>query len=116
LLSELCPFCRIVRGDADATIVHRDDSVVAFRDLRPVAPTHILIIPTSHVRSLEELKAGDGGLLERMISVARDLARREGVESSGYRLVINTGPNAGQSVFHLHMHFLAGQRMHWPPG
>lgn len=114
--SEACPFCRIVSGEQAADIVHSDDGVVAFRDIRPVAPVHLLIIPTKHIASLHELADSDAGLLGRMTSVARTLAASEGLEPSGYRLVINTGVDAGQSVFHLHMHLIGGRRMGWPPG
>ena len=116
LTSEPCPFCQILRGDGRAELLHQDANVAAVRDIRPVAPTHILIIPVRHIRSLQELHAEDEGLLERMIWVAREIAIREGVDASGYRLVINTGPAAGQTVYHLHLHLLAGRRMSWPPG
>ena len=116
LRAESCPFCRIVHGTSRADILLHDERVIALRDIRPVAPTHILIIPVRHIASLHELQPEDEGLLDRMFSAAREIAGREGVDSSGYRLVINTGANAGQSVFHLHMHLLAGRRMHWPPG
>jgi histidine triad (HIT) family protein len=114
--AEPCLFCQITRGGAQAAFVHRDEQVVAFRDIRPVAPTHILIVPTSHVRSLAELETSDEGLVGKMLTVCRSLARAEGLESSGYRVVINSGSDAGQSVFHLHMHLLGGRRMGWPPG
>jgi histidine triad (HIT) family protein len=111
-----CLFCRIAGGEEVADVVYSDGGVVAFRDIRPVAPVHILIIPTRHMASLHELQDIDAGVLDRMTSVARDIAAREGVDSSGYRLVINTGMDAGQSVFHLHMHLIGGRRMGWPPG
>ena len=111
-----CLFCRVARGEAVADVIYSDEGVVAFRDIRPVAPVHILIIPAKHMASLHELEDVDAGLLHRMTSVARDMAAREGVDSSGYRLVINTGQDAGQSVFHLHMHLIGGRRMSWPPG
>jgi histidine triad (HIT) family protein len=111
-----CAFCRIVAGEASATIVHRDDHLVAFRDINPVAPTHILIIPTRHISSLNESDVQDQALLGAMVQLARSLAETEKVAGRGYRLVINTGPEAGQSVSHLHAHLLAGRRMHWPPG
>lgn len=113
---ESCPFCRIVRGDLSAEIIHRDDIVVAFRDIRPVAPVHILIVPALHLATLEEIQPSDGGLLDHMAQTARVIAIGEHVNASGYRLVINTGGDAGQSVLHLHMHLLAGRRMSWPPG
>ncbi|HEY5982485.1 MAG TPA: histidine triad nucleotide-binding protein [Anaerolineales bacterium] len=114
--TDACVFCQIARGQTDTAILYRDDDVVVFRDIRPVAPLHLLVIPRRHVASLLELQESDEALISRMISVARDLAVREGVEAGGYRLVMNTGPDAGQTVFHLHMHLLAGRQMHWPPG
>jgi histidine triad (HIT) family protein len=111
-----CPFCRIVRGEASADVLHRDEMVLAFRDRHPVAPTHILIIPIRHLTSLQELGDSQAGLLDHIVAVARQLADQEGVSAAGYRLVINTGADAGQSVFHMHMHMLAGRRLHWPPG
>ncbi len=114
--ADACVFCQIARGQTDAAILYRDDDVVAFRDIRPVAPLHLLVIPTRHVASLLEMQESDLDVVSRMISVARALAAREGMDAGGYRLVINTGPDAGQTVFHLHLHLLAGRQMHWPPG
>ena len=116
MLAETCLFCRIIRGEAKAAIVHRDEKVVAFHDIHPVAPTHILIVPTKHLASLQELQKEDLELLGSMMAVAREVGGGEGRASGGYRLVINTGADAGQSVPHLHMHLLAGRRMQWPPG
>lgn len=114
--AESCLFCRIASGEEVADVVYSDEGVVAFRDIRPVAPVHVLIIPARHMASLQELQDSDTGLLGRMTSAACEVAAREGVDSSGYRLVINTGIDAGQSVFHLHMHLIGGRRMGWPPG
>ena len=117
LLSDpTCIFCRIVRGEIAADILHRDEAVLAFRDVKPVAPTHILIIPTRHIASLREHDGEGRAVLDHMAMVARGLADQERVAASGYRLVINSGEDAGQSVFHLHMHLLGGRKMHWPPG
>jgi histidine triad (HIT) family protein len=116
LTADSCAFCKIVRGEAQADILHRDDTVLAFRDIRSAAPTHILIIPTKHLSGMQDMDSDDAALFGHMVSVARDLARSEGVDSSGYRLVINTGWDAGQSVFHLHIHLLGGRRLRWPPG
>jgi histidine triad (HIT) family protein len=109
-----CLFCQIATGERPATIVYRDDSVLAFRDIHPQAPTHILIIPTQHISAVAETTVEDEALLGRMIGAARAIAQQEDLK--GYRLVINTGSQAGQSVFHLHMHLLGGRAMHWPPG
>lgn len=109
-----CLFCKIVSGEAPATIVHRDTDIVAFRDLHPQAPTHILVIPTRHLESVARLESSDADLVGRLITTAKNIAASEGL--TGYRLVINTGREAGQSVFHLHVHLLGGRSMHWPPG
>jgi histidine triad (HIT) family protein len=96
--------------------VHRDAQVIAFRDAHPVAPVHILIVPVRHVASLNELHSEDDELLGRLFTVARAIALQEEVDQGGYRLVLNTGPDAGQSVFHVHLHLLGGRPMRWPPG
>ena len=111
-----CLFCRIVSGEIAADILHRDETVLAFRDVKPVAPTHILIIPTRHIASLREHDGEGVPVLDHMGMIARSLADQEGLAASGYRLVINSGADAGQTVFHLHMHLLGGRKMHWPPG
>jgi histidine triad (HIT) family protein len=109
-----CLFCQIAAGERPAAIVQRHDDVIAFRDINPQAPTHILIIPVKHIVSVAEATVEDEGLIGRLISVAREIAQQENL--MGYRLVINTGSQAGQSVFHLHVHLLGGRAMHWPPG
>ena len=110
-----CLFCQIAAGECPATIVHRSDDVVAFRDINPQAPTHILIIPTKHIVSVAEATVEDEGLIGRLMTTAREIAQQENL-SKGYRLVINNGSQAGQSVFHLHVHLLGGRALHWPPG
>ena len=109
-----CLFCRIAAGEIPATIVARDEHSVAFRDINPQAPTHVLIIPREHVATLDE--ATDPQLLGRLMLMAADIARREGVSESGYRTVVNTNAGAGQTVFHVHVHLLGGRRFSWPPG
>ena len=111
-----CIFCRIVRGEAPADIVYQDDVVTAFRDIAPQAPTHIVLIPNRHIENLSELDEQDADDLGAMLLVAQNIAATEGIEDRGYRLVINTGVNAGQSVPHLHLHILGGRRLRWPPG
>jgi len=111
-----CIFCRIVRGEAPAKVLYQDDVVTAFRDARPQAPTHVLIVPNRHIPTVAALTADDAELLGRVFTVAHHLAVEEGVGQSGYRLVVNNGPQAGQSVNHLHLHLLGGRRMGWPPG
>jgi len=109
-------FCRIVAGEIPADIVHRDDTVLAFRDINPQAPTHILVVPTRHIASAADLTDADAELVGHLFAVIADLARREGVAESGFRVVTNTGLAAGQSVAHLHLHLLGGRQMSWPPG
>ncbi|HTP07285.1 MAG TPA: histidine triad nucleotide-binding protein [Anaerolineae bacterium] len=109
-----CLFCQIAAGERPATIVHRSGDVIAIRDINPQAPTHILIIPTKHIVSVAETTVEDEGLIGRLLTTAKEIAQQENLK--GYRLVINTGAQAGQSVFHLHVHLLGGRAMHWPPG
>lgn len=111
-----CIFCEIVAGRAPAKIVYQDETVTAFRDLRPRAPTHILIVPNQHIESVADLQ-GDGHLSAAAdcLRAAGQIAASEGL-SRGYRVVTNVGPDSGQSVFHLHFHLLGGRRMGWPPG
>ena len=109
-----CTFCKVAAGEIPATIVKRGDGLIAFRDINPQAPTHLLVIPTQHVPSLNDAK--DPALLGRMLGFARDLARETGVAERGYRVVLNTNPDGGQTVFHLHLHLLGGRAMQWPPG
>jgi histidine triad (HIT) family protein len=112
---EECVFCRIVRGEIPATVVHQDELAVAFRDVRPQAPTHVLVVPRRHVASLAETTGEDAPLLGHLLALAAELARRLGL-ASGYRVVVNTGPQGGQTVPHLHLHLLGGRAMAWPPG
>lgn len=111
-----CLFCRIVRGEISAQTVHQDDGLTAFRDIDPKAPTHILIIPNQHIPGLDALESSHRQVLGDMHLLARELARAEGVAEGGWRVVINSGPDAGQSVLHLHMHLLGGRPLGWPPG
>ena len=106
-----CIFCRIVAGEADGDVLYQDREITAFRDIRPQAPTHVLIVPNVHVSSLEQLFEVDSSLLVKMFSKAHDLAEAAGIADKGYRLVINTGPDAGQVVDHLHLHLLGGKPM-----
>lgn len=111
-----CLFCRIAAGTIPSDIVHEDDMVVAFRDIAPRAPTHILLIPRRHIASAAELTEPDGPLLGRLFAVAADLARTAGIADSGYRLVSNVGRWGGQTVDHLHFHLMGGRAFDWPPG
>jgi histidine triad (HIT) family protein len=109
-------FCRIVAGEIPADIVHEDDLVLAFRDIAPKAPTHILLIPREHIDSAADLTEQHAQMLGRLFAVAAQIARDSGVAQAGYRIVTNSGAAAGQSVDHLHFHLLAGRTMGWPPG
>jgi histidine triad (HIT) family protein len=111
-----CIFCRIVRGQAPAKVLYQDDLVTAFRDIHPQAPTHVQIVPNRHIPAIAATTPDDAELLGHMLAIANRLAAQEDIARSGYRLVINNGPQAGQSVNHLHLHLLGGRRMGWPPG
>ena len=109
-----CLFCRVVAGDVPATLVRETDRVVAFRDINPQAPTHVLVVPRAHHGAVADLAAADADALAEVVQVAASVAADEGY--SDYRLVFNTGAGAGQSVFHVHAHVLAGRPLTWPPG
>ena len=111
-----CQFCQIIAKQRKASIIYEDPRVVAFRDINPQAPIHILIVPTKHISSLNEIEPDDHELLGYLLDVARSIAKREGIDEEGYRLVLNCQQKAGQSIFHLHLHLLGGRRMGWPPG
>ncbi len=111
-----CLFCRIINGDIPSKIVLEDDRIFAFEDINPQAPTHILIIPKQHFASLNEAPADSEELLGHILIKARAIAQERGLKESGYRLVLNTGRDSGQEVFHIHFHLLGGRRMSWPPG
>jgi len=113
-MADQCLFCRIVRREIPATIVAETDECLAFRDVNPQAPVHVLVIPKMHVASLNE--ATDPAMIGRLALVAADIAKREGVSTGGYRTVINTNADAGQTVSHIHLHLIAGRPMKWPPG
>jgi histidine triad (HIT) family protein len=115
-MSNSCIFCKIVSNEGKATIVYQDEQVTAFRDIRPVAPTHILIVPNRHIDSVEMMQPEDEQVVGHIFSVARILAEQEGISTGGYRLITNTGPHGGQTVFHLHVHLIGGQRMKYPMG
>jgi histidine triad (HIT) family protein len=112
----MCLFCKIVSREIPSDIVLETPEVLAFKDVRPVAPAHALVIPKKHLTSLADASSTDTSLLGQLVLVAREVADKLGLGASGYRLVINTGPDAGQSVFHVHVHVLGGRGMAWPPG
>jgi histidine triad (HIT) family protein len=112
-----CLFCKIVKGEIPAKIVKRSDDVLAFRDIDARAPVHVLVIPTRHVVAVRDAKSAEGEkLLGRLLAFAAEVASDEGLDADGYRVVTNTGKNAGQSVDHLHLHVLGGRKFSWPPG
>ena len=115
-MTDSCVFCKIVSKDVKAEIVYRDEQVTAFRDIHPAAPTHILIVPNRHIESVGALKVEDEQLMGHLFTVARKLAEDEGIAGGGYRLITNSGVNGGQTVFHLHVHLIGGQRMRYPMG
>jgi len=111
-----CLFCKIITGEVPGSIVYRDDRVVAFNDINAQAPLHALIVPVRHISTLNALTAEDDGLVGEMVRRAAAIAAEQGYAESGYRTVFNTNAGAGQSVFHIHLHVLAGRRFTWPPG
>ena len=115
-MTDTCIFCKIISGEIPGTIVYRDEEATAFRDINPVAPTHILIVPNRHIESVSTLEVGDERLMGHLFTVARQLADEEGIDQGGYRLISNTGPNGGQTVPHLHVHLIGGQKMRHPMG
>ena len=110
-MAEECLFCRIVAGEIPSDIVYQDEEFLAFRDIEPQAPRHVLVVPKLHITSLTELAEGQQGLVGRLIVLAKNLAEKEGIARSGYRLVINCGPEGGQSIPHLHLHLIGGRRL-----
>jgi histidine triad (HIT) family protein len=111
-----CIFCQIVNGQARAQIVYQDDTVIGFTDINPRAPLHLLLIPRKHIATLLELESADEQLVGHIFSVSSGLARDHGVAEKGFRVVVNCGPDAGQSVYHIHFHLLGGRSFVWPPG
>lgn len=111
-----CIFCKIAAGEIPAEVVHRDELITAFRDINPVAPVHILIVPNRHISSNNAVAEEDAPLLGRLFTIARKLAEQEGIAGDGYRLILNTGPHGGQEVYHLHLHLIGGQKMRHPMG
>jgi histidine triad (HIT) family protein len=111
-----CLFCRLIAGEIPANIVHQNDHVVAFKDITPQAPTHVLVVPRRHIASLNDLSPADDALIGEMIRTAANIAQKEGHADRGYRTVFNCNADAGQTVFHVHLHLLGGRKMAWPPG
>lgn len=111
-----CLFCKMVTGDIPADVVYENDDVLAFRDINPQAPVHILIIPKKHIATINDVAEEDAELMGKLFLAAKEIASAENVAEDGYRTVLNCGALAGQSVFHVHMHLLAGRPLQWPPG
>jgi len=111
-----CIFCKIIAGEIPATVVHETDDVLAFRDLGPQAPTHVLVIPKRHIATINDMRDSDAELVGKLYLAAQKVAADEGISESGYRTVMNCNEGAGQTVFHMHLHVLGGRPMTWPPG
>jgi histidine triad (HIT) family protein len=111
-----CLFCKVVNREIPGSIVYEDDRVLAFNDINPQAPTHVLIVPKQHIASLTELKPEDDQIVGELVRRAAAIAQARGIAAGGYRVVFNTNRDAGQTVFHIHLHLLGGRAMHWPPG
>ena len=115
-MKETCIFCRIATGAIPARVAYEDEVVMGFHDIDPRAPVHVLLIPRKHIASVNELSDSDSDVVGKLFMAAKSLAQELGVANSGYRLVVNSGPDAGQSVDHVHLHLLGGRSMKWPPG
>jgi histidine triad (HIT) family protein len=111
-----CLFCKIVARDIPASIVYEDDHVLAFNDLNPQGPTHVLLVPKRHIASLNELQPGDDAIVGELVRRAAAIAKERGIDAGGYRTVFNTNSDAGQTVFHIHLHLIGGRSLTWPPG
>ena len=111
-----CIFCDIVEGKMKADVIYNSETVIAFKDIRPQAPVHILIIPKKHIPTLNDIKPEDKTLIGEMFLVAQEIAQKSGLSENGYRTVFNCNRDAGQEVYHIHLHLLGGRRLHWPPG
>jgi histidine triad (HIT) family protein len=111
-----CLFCRIVSGEINADVIYENDQVIAFRDINPQAPTHVLVIPRKHIATVNELEDVDRDIAGALHLAARDIAKQEGIAEDGFRTVMNCNSAAGQTVFHIHLHVLGGRELGWPPG
>ncbi len=111
-----CLFCRIISGEIRASIVYEDERILAFNDINPQAPTHVLVVPKRHIATLNDLSAGDDQIVGEVIRRGAAIAKERGISAAGFRTVFNTNRDAGQTVFHIHLHLLGGRDMHWPPG
>ena len=115
-MAQECIFCKIVAGELPADIVYQDDTVTAFRDINPQAPVHVVLVPNQHIESLGTISEDDQAMLGHVLAKTPEVARRTGIAADGFRVVLNTGKDAGMAVYHLHAHVLGGRRLGWPPG
>lgn len=115
-MSQDCLFCKIVRKEINSTEVYSDDDFYAFRDIHPVAPVHVLLVPKRHIARITDATEADTGLLGRMLLVANEIARREGIAEPGFRYVLSCNAQGGQVIFHIHLHIIGGRELGWPPG
>ena len=111
-----CLFCKMVSGEIQPDVVYEDDDVLAFRDVNPQAPTHVLVIPKTHIATTNDLDVDNVAVVGKLYLAAKQIAEEEGIAEPGYRMVMNCNPGAGQSVYHIHLHLLGGRPMNWPPG
>lgn len=111
-----CLFCKIVKREIPASIVYEDERIVAFNDINPQAPTHVLVVPKRHIATLNDLSAGEDQLVGELVRRGAAIAKERGISAGGFRTVFNTNREAGQTVFHIHLHLIGGRTMHWPPG
>jgi len=111
-----CIFCKIINGQLKSEIVYENDSVLAFKDIDPKAPVHILVLPKKHIQKISDLNQQNKSIVSEMVMAANEIAKKTDIANSGYRLILNCGHDAGQAVFHIHMHLLGGRKMGWPPG
>jgi len=111
-----CLFCKIIKREIPASIVYEDDRVLAFNDINPQASTHVLVVPKQHIATLNDLKSGDDGIVGEVVRRAAAIASERGIAAGGYRTVFNTNRDAGQTVFHIHLHLIGGRNLSWPPG
>ncbi len=111
-----CLFCKMAQGEIKPDLVMETDELLAFRDINPQAPTHVLVVPRKHISTLNDLTPADAGIIDKMVLAACEIAKLEGIAASGYRLVMNCNQGGGQTVFHIHLHLLGGRAMTWPPG
>lgn len=111
-----CLFCKILEGKIPCDKIYENEHVIAFRDINPQAPTHVLVIPRNHISTVNDLTGEDNNIVGEMVLAAQAVAKQEGIDEAGYRLIMNCNEGAGQTVFHIHLHVLGGRALHWPPG